>query len=244
MKKTRHFIKLTLAICCSYYFLCNLAVSADGKPEAGKTKSAACQGCHGEDGNSYSPEWPNLASQHGAYLSKQIKNFRDGIRKNETMNAMAAGLSDQDAEDIARYFAGQSLKSQAMDIDSELLKTGRKIYKGGNAYNGVPACAGCHGPNGRGNSLAVFPHVAGQRQTYLVNTLNEFRTGARNNDVNEIMRNIASRMTENEINAVAAYMSSLQVPSLDANLEPGKKDAQQATTNQTNSNSKESSAGN
>lgn len=127
------------------------------------------------------------------------------------MNAMAAGLTDEDIRDIAGYFAGQVIQPQKEDINSDILKTGRKIYKGGNAYSGVPACAGCHGPNGTGNSLAIFPRIAGQRQTYLVKTLNDFKTGVRNNDVNEIMRNIASRLTENEIIAVSAYVATLNV---------------------------------
>ena len=98
----------------------------------------------------------------------------------------------------------------ATETDVEVIKTGRKIYKGGNKYTGVPACAGCHSPNATGNSPASFPALAGQKTTYLVKTLKDFQSGARANDVNEIMRNIAAKLTENEINAVAAYMSTLK----------------------------------
>ena len=184
---------------------------AAGDPAAGKEKSQVCQGCHGQDGNSYGPEWPNLAGQHPSYLIKQILNFQDGVRTNETMNGMVIGLSKQDIEDIAAYFSSQSLQALTPETEVEIIKTGRKIYKGGNLYSGVPACAGCHGPNAAGNSPAAFPHLAGQKTTYVVKTLKDFKAGARANDVNEIMRNIATRLTDNEINAVAAYLSTVQL---------------------------------
>lgn len=187
-----------------------LASWAKGDAAAGKEKSQVCQGCHGENGNSYGPEWPNLASQHSSYIIKQIQNFQEGVRINETMNGMVVGLSQQDIEDIAAYFASQPLQSQELETDVEVIKTGRKIFKGGNRYTGVPACAGCHGPNGIGNGPAAFPHLAGQKSTYIVKTLKDFQSGARANDINEIMRNIAAKLTDNEINAVAAYMATLK----------------------------------
>ncbi|WP_455223257.1 c-type cytochrome [Kaarinaea lacus] len=182
---------------------------ANGDATAGKEKSQVCQGCHGENGNSYGPEWPNLAEQHPTYIIKQILNFQDGVRTNETMNGMVVGLSKQDVEDIAAYFASQSLQPQEQKTDAEVIKTGRKIFKGGNRYTGVPACAGCHGPNGVGNGPAAFPHLAGQKSTYIVKTLKDFQSGARANDTNEIMRNIAAKLTDSEINAVATYMATL-----------------------------------
>jgi len=189
-------------------------VLANGNPVAGKEKSQVCQGCHGADGNSYGPEWPNLASQHVTYLTKQIHNFKDGVRKNETMNSMVAGLNEEDIKDIAAFFSSQILGSQQNSsdakADSELIKTGRKIYKGGNRYSGVPACAGCHGPNAVGNGPAAFPQLAGQKPTYIIKTLKDFRSGARANDPNEIMRNIAAKLTDSEITAVASYVATLQ----------------------------------
>jgi len=189
----------------------SFSVLASGDPAAGKEKSQVCQGCHGVDGNSYGPEWPNLAGQHPSYLIKQIRNFQDGVRTNETMNGMVIGLSKQDIEDIAAYFSTQSLQALTPETAVEIIKTGRKIYKGGNRYSGVPACAGCHGPNAAGNGPASFPHLAGQKTTYVVKTLKDFKSGARANDPNEIMRNIATRLTENEITAVAAYLSTLKL---------------------------------
>ncbi|MEJ2180682.1 MAG: c-type cytochrome [Gammaproteobacteria bacterium] len=193
------------------FAMSSVSAWAAGDPAAGKEKSQVCQGCHGQDGNSYGPEWPNLAGQHPSYLIKQILNFQDGVRTNETMNGMVIGLSKQDIEDIAAYFSSQSLQALTPETEVEIIKTGRKIYKGGNLYSGVPACAGCHGPYAAGYSPAAFPHLAGQKTTYVVKTLKDFKSGARANDVNEIMRNIATRLTDNEINAVAAYLSTVQL---------------------------------
>ena len=199
------------AVLMLIFAMFSVSAWAAGDPAAGKEKSQVCQGCHGQDGNSYGPEWPNLAGQHPSYLIKQILNFQDGVRTNETMNGMVIGLSKQDIEDIAAYFSSQSLQALTPETEVEIIKTGRKIYKGGNLYSGVPACAGCHGPNAAGNSPAAFPHLAGQKTTYVVKTLKDFKSGARANDVNEIMRNIATRLTDNEINAVAAYLSTVQL---------------------------------
>jgi len=216
-------VKLTTIYNLSKYFtqLCSFVVvliavplsyqvqASEGNAEAGKEKSQVCQGCHGTDGNSYGPEWPNLASQHVSYITKQISNFQSGARVNETMTGMVAGLSAQDAKDIAAFFSSQTVKPSTLKIDSETIKTGRKIYKGGNVYSGVPACAGCHGPNAVGNGPAAFPYLAGQVPTYLIKTLKDFRSGARANDPNEIMRNIAAKLTDNEITAVSNYVATL-----------------------------------
>lgn len=211
MKSLSQFLLISSLVSC--FGLSSIA-AAEGNAEKGREKSQVCQGCHGADGNSYGPEWPNLASQHTSYLTKQIRNFKDGVRKNETMNSMVAGLNEDDIKDIAAFFSSQSLVAQDAtsneNLDSELIKTGRKIYKGGNRYSGVPACAGCHGPNAVGNGPAAFPHLAGQKTTYLIKTLKDFKSGARANDPNEIMRNIAAKLTESEIKAVANYVSTLE----------------------------------
>jgi len=209
-KSLNKFLIVTSTLCFLLSGTPTIANAKDGDPVIGKEKSQVCQGCHGADGNSYGPEWPNLASQHSSYLTKQIRNFKDGVRKNETMNSMAAGLSEEDIKDIAAYFTTQVVVQQEVEADSELIKTGRKIYKGGNRYSGVPACAGCHGPNAVGNGPAAFPYLAGQKPTYLIKTLKDFKSGARANDPNEIMRNIAAKLTDSEIKAVATYVAKLQ----------------------------------
>jgi cytochrome c553 len=210
VKKTR--IRYLSVITASAWLLslhC-VSVSAAGNPEAGKEKSALCQGCHGPDGNSLSPEWPNLADQHAGYIRKQVTNFQKGERQDPTMSSMVIGLSKEDIADIAAYFSSQSLQATEADAKAASdIALGKKIYKGGNTYNHVPACAGCHGPNGVGNEPALFPRIAGQKIDYLIKTLNDFRAGNRANDPNEIMRNIAAKLSEREIKAVAAYASSL-----------------------------------
>lgn len=197
-----------LVIVCVSSVLSPLASAGD--PTAGKEKSAACQGCHGPDGTSFAEIWPNLAGQHQTYLRKQLSDFQKGDRKDDTMTGMAATLSKQDIDDIAAYFNSQ--KRQAVDVqfDSHLINTGRKVYRGGNRYTDVPACAACHGPNGVGNAPSAFPALAGQKIEYVIKALKDFRTNTRQNDPRSIMQNIASRMTDNEINSVATYISSLK----------------------------------
>ncbi|MFV2055086.1 MAG: cytochrome c [Thiohalomonadales bacterium] len=183
-------------------------VAADAS--AGQQKSSTCQGCHGVDGNSYADNWPNLASQHASYIEKQIRNFQSGKRQDPTMTSMVVGLSEQDIADIAAYFSQQAIvASPAVLVENNLLSNGRKIYKGGNLYSGVPACSGCHGPNGVGIGPSKFPVLAGQKIDYLTKTLRDFRNSTRNNDPRSIMQNISARMTDKEITSVATYINSL-----------------------------------
>jgi len=181
--------------------------TAAGDAAAGKAASATCAGCHGPDGNSVNPEWPKLAGQGAPYLVKQLHNFKDGDRKNATMAPMAMGLSDQDMENLAAYFSDQAMSQGA--ADKSLVELGEKIYRGGNAASGVAACIGCHGPNGAGNPAAKFPRLAGQHAKYVENQLHAFKSGERNNDAGKMMRNIAGKMTDKEIQAVASYVQGL-----------------------------------
>ena len=178
-----------------------------GDPNAGKEKSAACAACHGADGNSTSPEWPKLAGQHPGYTAKQLHDFKSGARVNATMNGMAAGLSDQDIADLAAYYATQEVKLGG--ADPELVDAGEKLYRGGNSYNGVAACMGCHGPAGTGNPAAKFPSLSGQHAQYTAKALRDFRGGERANDPNEMMRRVAKRMSDREIEAVSEYIEGL-----------------------------------
>ncbi|MGD8672757.1 MAG: c-type cytochrome [Thiogranum sp.] len=181
--------------------------TAAGDAAAGKAASATCAGCHGPDGNSANPEWPKLAGQGAPYLVKQLHNFKDGDRKNATMAPMAMGLSDQDMENLAAYFSDQTMSQGA--AEKSLVELGEKIYRGGNAASGVAACIGCHGPTGAGNPAAKFPRLAGQHAKYVENQLHAFKSGERDNDAGKMMRNIAARMTDKEIQAVASYVQGL-----------------------------------
>lgn len=186
----------------------NTYVHAAGNAAAGQEKSAACQGCHGPDGNSFSPEWPNLASQNTAYLAKQIRDFQSGTRKDDTMSAMVIGLNQQDITDIAAFFSQQPIQGDATAKSA----AGKKLYEGGNPYNRTPACASCHGPNGVGNGPGAIPLLAGQKAAYTAKTLRDFRSGTRSNDRNEMMRSIAERMSDRDIDAVSAYIAGMATP--------------------------------
>ena len=180
---------------------------AAGDAAAGKAASATCAGCHGADGNSVNPEWPKLSGQGAAYIVKQLHNFKDGDRKNATMAPMAMGLSDQDMDNLAAYYSTQTMSQGA--ADKSLVELGQKIYRGGNPASGAAACIGCHGPTGAGNPAAKFPRLGGQHAKYVENQLLAFKSGERDNDAGKMMRTIASKMTDQEIRAVASYVEGL-----------------------------------
>lgn len=203
----------SISLSALLFSLSALAISA-GDPAKGQEKSMTCQGCHGPDGNSLGPQYPNLAGQHAGYLSKQLHNFQSGERKDPTMTSMAATVNDEDIKDITAFFNSQKLKTaeiEAQSFDPQLLMVGRKIYKGGNMYSGVPACAGCHGAHGAGNAPGKFPRLDGQKIEYVTKQLKDFAAATRSNDPRSIMQNIASRLSEKEIKAVATYIRSLPI---------------------------------
>ena len=180
---------------------------AGGDAAAGKAKSATCAGCHGMDGNSVNPEWPKLAGQGDRYLDKQLQDFKGGARNNATMAPMVAALNERDMADLSAFFSSQTV--QLGSADKKLVVLGQKIYRGGNAASGVSACTGCHGPSGAGNPAAGFPSLSGQHARYVEMQLNAFKSGERSNDADKMMRTIASKMTEQEIKAVASYVQGL-----------------------------------
>ena len=182
-------------------------VLAAGDIDAGKTKAAMCAACHGTDGNSAAPNFPKLAGQHPEYTVKQLREFKSGERQDATMNGMAAALSDQDMADLGAFYAAQdpSVGKAAQDK----VELGETVYRAGNAASGVSACAACHGPGGNGNPMAKFPSLSGQHAEYTALQLKNFRAGARANDAGSMMRGIAKKMTDAEIEAVAQYIQGL-----------------------------------
>ncbi len=183
-------------------------VMADaGDATRGKGLSASCAACHGADGNSVNPEWPKLAGQGEAYLFKQLVDYKEGRRQNVLMAGQVANLSTQDMRDLAAFFASQTITPGT--ADASMVELGEQIYRGGNAATGVAACIACHGPNGQGNPAAMFPKVAGQHARYNADQLRYFRDESRANDNGRMMRNIARRMTDAEIEAVSQYMAGL-----------------------------------
>lgn len=182
---------------------------AAGDAAAGESKTALCQGCHGATGNAATPSWPSLAGQHASYIEKQLADFKDGSRKNDTMAPMAMGLSKQDMADIAAYYETQKLEKNDAGASGEQIAKGKRIYNGGILSTNIPACASCHSGNGIGNSLAKYPALNGQNAAYIAQQMENFKDGSRANDHNSMMRDIASRMTSTEIEAVAAYLNNL-----------------------------------
>ena len=189
-------------------FLVSPMVHAAGDATAGQQKSAVCAGCHAADGNSVNPIWPKLAGLAPAYIVKQLNEYKSGARQDPVMAPMAMPLSEQDMEDLAAYFSTQ--QRQGGEADPAKVAVGETIYRGGNSAAGVSACAACHAPNGVGNPAAGFPALAGQHAAYTEKTLKDFRAGARNNDMAQMMQDIAGRMTDAEIAAVSQYVQGLR----------------------------------
>ncbi len=189
----------------------NPATTSAAKGDAAKAQKLVndvCGACHGTDGNSTSPAYPSLAGQTPEYLAKQLREFKSGGRKNAIMAPNAATLSNEDMLNLAAYYSAQQQKPR-LAKDAALVAEGQKIYKGGNAGSGVPACASCHGPAGAGIPVQ-FPRLAGQHAKYVESQLKNFRSGDRANDGGMMMRVIARKMTDHEMKAVAEYINGLR----------------------------------
>jgi cytochrome c553 len=191
---------------------------AQGTPQPDVAKGETivkqiCVACHAADGNSVIAANPKLAGQFQEYLYKQLSSFKaqggkKAERENPVMAGMVANLSADDMRNVAAYFAAQKLRP-ATASSKELAAHGQKLWRGGNASSGVPACAGCHGPDGAGIPNQ-YPRLAGQFAEYLEAQLKLFRTGGRANDANGMMRGVAAKMTDQEIKAVAEYAAGLR----------------------------------
>ena len=179
--------------------------SAPADLKAGGAKyQAVCASCHGVNGASVVPTQPILAGQHAEYLEAQTRLYRDGGRQNAVMGAMAKGLSDAEIRDIAAFLAAQT-PVIAGAADMELARSAETLYRGGDIVRGIPACAACHGPAGAGVP-PQYPRVSGQHAEYVAITLREYAAETRQNN---IMTSISARLTEDEIAALAEYISGL-----------------------------------
>ena len=182
------------------------SVSA-GDAAKGKEKTATCAGCHGPDGNSPLAMNPKIAGQGAKYMAKQLREFKSGERPNATMAPMASMLSDEDIENVSAYYAQQ--KVQHMAVDDKYIELGQKLYRSGDADRDVPACMACHGPSGYGMASAGFPALGGQHPEYTKAQLLAFRDGSRNNDANNVMRDVVRKMSDEQIEALAQYLAGL-----------------------------------
>jgi len=184
------------------------ASAVTGDPAAGAQKAAVCGACHGSDGNSLNPEWPKLAGQQASYIASQLAAFKAGTRVNVIMAPNAMVLGEQDMADLAAYFSKQTL--QGGEADPSLYKAGEKLYRGGDATRGLPACIACHGPQGEGNGPAQYPSLRAQHSVYTYAQLKAFASGERKSATNSIMQTVAGKLSDEEMRAVASYVQGLR----------------------------------
>jgi len=203
-------MSLLLRAIASSLVLISLQAFAKGDAAAGQAKSAICAACHGVDGNSVVPNWPKLAGQHEKYMVRQVTLIKSGERQVPEMMGIVPGLSDQDIEDLAAYFASQEITPGVADESKVIL--GERIFRAGNAESGVPACMSCHGPAGEGNPPAGYPALAGQHAMYTNKMLTGFLAGenyGEDDTPSGIMNGAASELSVEEIEAVASYIQGL-----------------------------------
>ncbi|KVW96867.1 c-type cytochrome [Thiobacillus denitrificans] len=204
-------VSLVAALAATSAFAITPAVgpASKGDPKAAESiVTQVCAACHAVDGNSAAAANPKLAGLNAEYLNKQLTNYQSGARKNPIMTSMVANLSPQDMLNLAAYYSAQQPKP-GTSKDQELALLGRKIYHGGVQGAGVPACASCHGAQGKGIPTQ-FPRLAGQHGEYIYTQLNAFRVEARANDAAKMMRSIAAKMTDADMKAVSAYIQGLR----------------------------------
>lgn len=198
--------------------------------KAGEEKAnTVCMACHGKGGISVNPEWPNLAGQGEKYIKKQLHDFKNGSRINPVMQPQAQILSDQDIDNVAAYFASQKPAPAATNGTGKnpeaILKLGEDLYRGGDMARGIPACMACHGPTGAGIEPAAFPLLSAQHAKYNRIQLQQFQNAAnfenqatdttiqpsdmRTNDPNQMMQDVAAKLTPLQIEAVTLYIQGL-----------------------------------
>ncbi|KTD36619.1 cytochrome c4 [Legionella nautarum] len=182
------------------------AVAETAKTEP--AKAALCAACHGPQGISADPQWPNLAGQHTSYLIKQLHDFKTGTTRNAaTMTAILASLYEQDIAELSIFYSKMPLPEG--QTPEKFLKRGELLYRGGDFAKHISACIACHGPKGTGNAQAGFPVLTGQHAAYTVQQLQAFKDNKRTNDLNSIMRDLSSRMSQEDMEAVAYYIQGL-----------------------------------
>ncbi len=164
-----------------------------------------CHLCHGLQGESASAVYPRLAGQNADYIARQLSDFQSGKRKSDTMKPQTEGLKPEEMKALGAYFAGKKIGGRPVK-DADLNAVGKYIFQRGNTFSGLPSCASCHGPQGLGT--AQLPRLAGQHPRYIEDQLKQFNTRERTND-NAVMHTVASKLTELEVHAVSAYISTL-----------------------------------
>lgn len=198
----------TLSVWVSGSALAAGPAAAVAKPDLAKGEAAfaMCVACHAADGNSTTPVNPKLSQQHPEYLIKQLQEFKSGKRANAVMSGMVAGLSNDDMRNISYWLASKPAKP-GFAKDKDTVALGERIYRGGIPDRQIAACASCHSPNGAGMP-AQYPRMSGQHADYTASQLVQFRDGVRKNSVQ--MTQVAAKMNDREIKAVADYIAGLR----------------------------------
>ena len=203
------FVRLLLSVSVTGFILSAHAEGpAPAKADPAKGSAifnGVCVSCHGAEGNSAIPANPKLAQQHPEYIAKQLAEFKSGKRANAVMLGFASALSDEDMRNVGVYLASTKAKP-GFAKDKDLAALGEKIYRGGIADRQIPACAGCHSPNGAGIP-SQYPRMSGQHADYTVSQLTQFRDGIRKNSLQ--MGQVAAKLNDREIKAVADYIAGL-----------------------------------
>lgn len=206
----KHATLFTLASLTLAAFQVQAESLVDGSADAGKAAALTCTACHGPEGNSVNALWPNIAGQSAPYIQAQLMAFKDGDRFDPLMSGQAMVLSEQDMADLAVYF--ESLPGAAQSVaDVSLVDRGEALYRGGKQDTGAAACLACHGPTGRGIPAAKYPALQGQHAAYTAKQLQAYAAGTRETDgKTRIMRDIAARLDEKDIEAVSSYIQGLK----------------------------------
>ncbi|MGQ0834227.1 MAG: c-type cytochrome [Gammaproteobacteria bacterium] len=194
----------------------NTVPHATGSAEEGAGKAAVCLACHGMNGNSTNPEWPNLAGQPAVYTAEQLRLFRATVRNNPVMVPLAATLTDDDIADLAVYYETQT--PAGLEADPSYWKAGEALYRNGDSERQIPACIACHGPVGRGNLAAGYPALRAQHSVYTVKQLTDYANDARyrveSADIEarngHMMSTIAKRLTAEDIRNLASYIQGMR----------------------------------
>jgi cytochrome c553 len=182
----------------------------EGSADAGKARSITCTACHGAEGNSANPLWPNIAGQNATYIVAQLQAFKSGDRKDPLMAPQAMMLSDDDIANLAVYYESLPAPAQAVS-DASSVDKGEALYRGGDSEKGVAACLACHGPTGRGNPAANYPAIQGQHAAYTEKQLRDYASGSRTTDgPTRVMRDIAERLDADDVKALASYIQGLR----------------------------------
>jgi len=228
MIESRFSMKFVATLLCAGSILAGTAVAQEAAPasaaitgsaEAGATKAAVCTACHGVNGNSVNPEWPNLAGQNAAYIREQLEMFKAKKRNNPIMQPIVDPLTEQDFADLGAYFATQT--PNGLEADPSYWKAGEALYKSGDTARNIPACAACHGPAGQGNPGAGYPALRAQHSVYTVKQLQDYLTKNRYRDPADaatvhitrnsaMMTTIAARLSPEDIRNVASYLQGLR----------------------------------